>query len=69
MADNLMDGLLSEMNRVREIVKEYNAQPKNAGRLATLFMQLAIEKADESIKVNNVVKMLQCYSKLKEYEL
>jgi hypothetical protein len=69
MAENLMDGLFYEMNRVREIIKEYDAQPKNAGRLATLFMQMDIEKAEESIKVNNVVKMLQCYSKLKEYEL
>ena len=69
MSENLMDGLFSEMNRVREIVKEYDELPKNAGALASGFMRLDIQNAENSIKENDVIKMLQCYSKLKDYEL
>lgn len=69
MAQNLMDGLFSEMNRVRVIVKEYDALPKNAGALASGFMRLDIQNAENSIKENDVIEMLKCYSKLKEYEL
>ena len=69
MSENLMDGLFSEMNRVRKIVKEYDALPKNAGALASGFMRLDIQNAENSIKENDVIKMMVCYSKLKEYEL
>ncbi len=68
MAENLMDGLLSEMNRVRELIKEYEHPALNgAGRFASAFMKIDIQNAETSIKENDVVKMLQAYSKLKEY--
>ena len=69
MAENLMDGLFSEMNRVREIEKEYDALPGNAGAFASYMMKVDINEAEKSIKENDVIKMLQCYTKLKEYEL
>lgn len=69
MSENLMDGIFSEMNRVREIVKEYDALPNNAGAFASYMMKVDINEAEKSIKENDVIKMLQCYSKLKEYEL
>ena len=67
--ENLMDGLFSEMNRVREVIKEYEHPALNgAGRFAAAFMKIDIEKAEQSIKNNDVIEMLQCYTKLKEYE-
>ena len=67
---NLMDGLFSEMNRVREVIKEYEHPDLNgAGKIAATFMKIDIAAAEASIKENDVVKMLQAYTKLKEYEL
>jgi len=64
-----MDGLFSEMNRVREIVKEYEHPALNgAGAFAAHFMKTDIANAEKSIRDNDVIAMLQCYSKLKEYE-
>lgn len=68
-ATNLMDGLFSEMNRVREIITEYEHPAlEGAGALAAMFMKQDIASAENSIKENDVIKMLQAYSKLKEYE-
>jgi len=67
--ENLMDGLFSEMNRVRELIKEYEHPALNgSGRFAAAFMKMEIENAELSIKENDVIKMLQAYTKLKEYE-
>lgn len=66
---NLMDGLLSEMNRVREIIKEYEMpELKGAGIFAATMMKQSIAKAENSIRSNDVIKMLRAYSELKEYE-
>ena len=70
MADNLMDGLFSEMNRVREVIKEYEHPALNgAGNLAAAIMKIDIQQAEKAIKDNDVIAMLQAYSKLKEIEL
>jgi hypothetical protein len=69
MEEKIMDRLLSEINRVKEIVKEYNSIPDNVGRLDSLFMQIDIETAEISIKENDLIKMLECYLKLTQYEL
>ncbi len=70
MAENLMDGLFSEMNRVREIIKEYeHPMLKGAGFIASSMMKIDIQKAEQSIKDNDVIQMMVCYTKLKEYEL
>lgn len=67
---NLMDGLLSEMNRVREIIKEYEVpELEGAGAIAAAFMKGAIKYAEQSISEGNTIKMMVAYEKLKEYEL
>lgn len=69
MSENLMDGLFSEMNRVREIVKEYDSLPNNAGAFGSALMRLSIQNAENAIKDNDVIQMLVAYEKLKEHEL
>lgn len=69
MSENLMDGLFSEMNRVREIIKEYEALPNNAGLFASISMKHDISMAENSIKENDVIKMMFSYNELKKYEL
>lgn len=65
-----MDGLLSEMNRVREIIKEYEMPELNgAGVFAATLMKNDIKSAENSLKENDVIKMLQAYEALKQWEL
>lgn len=69
MAENLMDGILSEMNRVRDIIKEYEHPALNgAGNLAAALMKVDIKNAERAISSANVIDMLVAYEKLKEYE-
>ena len=62
--ENLMDGLLLEMNRARELKKEYDSIP--SGKLASMLIQLDIDKAEQSIKDNDVVEMVIALKFLKE---
>ena len=66
---NLIEGIQSECNRVREIIKEYEELPKNAGMFAASMMKADIKEAENIIATGDVVQMLKVYQKLKEYEL
>jgi len=66
---NLMDGLFEEMNRVRGIIKEYEALPQGAGVPASMMMKASIQNAESAIKAGDIVAMLVAYGDLKEYEL
>ena len=65
---NLIEGLLSEMDRVREIVKEYESLPSNAGILAASFMKLDIKRAETCMANGDTIEMMLVYEKLKEYQ-
>ncbi len=68
--ENLMQGLHSQMNRVREIIKEYeDPMLKGAGLLAASFMKQSIKKAELAIENNDVIEMLKAYKDLEKYEL
>ena len=65
---NLMDGLFEEMNRVRELIKEYEHPMMNgAGFFGAALMKVSIQKAERSIKENDVVEMLCAYKQLKSH--
>lgn len=66
---NLIEGLQQEMNSVREIIKEYDSLPLNAGTLASSFMKASISMAEKAIANNDIVAMAKAYADLKEYEL
>ena len=63
---NLMEGLLEEMNRVRETIAEYKSLPKNAGMIGAALMEIDIKNAERAIVENDVVKMLIAYQNLKK---
>lgn len=67
MAESLMDGLFNEMNRCREGLKLYESIPE--GALGAIMIKRSIAKAEQSIKENDVVKMLIAYQDLKEIEV
>lgn len=64
---NLMDGLLSEILRVKEIQVEYKAIGP-PGMFASALMEISLKKAQEAIAENDVIQMLSAYKDLKEYE-
>lgn len=61
---NLMEGLINEMNRCRELLKEYEAIPE--GVFGAAMIKQDIKNAEEAITENDVVKMLTAYQALKE---
>lgn len=63
---NLMEGLLSEMNRAREIKKLYDEIP--LGAFGSAMIVATIKEAEEAIASGDVVAMLKCYAELKEIE-
>lgn len=64
--ENLMDGLLRQMNRAREIKKLYDEIPE--GRFGSMMIQQMITHAEKSISSGDVVEMLYSYSELKEIQ-
>jgi len=61
-----MDGLLKEMNRVRELILEYEALPGGVGFISSSIMKISITMAEKSIIENDVVKMVVAYEDLKK---
>jgi hypothetical protein len=48
MAENLMDGVFSEMTRVRELIKQYeNPELKGAGMFAAVLMKQSIANTEQ----------------------
>jgi len=66
---NLIEGLQSEMNRVREIIKEYDSIPNNAGAFAIYLMKDSIRNAEDCIAKGDTVGMIHSCNDLKQYEL
>lgn len=62
--DNLMDGLLKELNRCRELKLMYDEIP--TGKFGSIMIQRAIDGGEKAIAENDVVKMLASYKELKE---
>ena len=64
---NLMDGLLSQMDRCRELLTEYEAIG-SSGQFGAMFIRQSLDEAKKSISENDVIKMLQAYEKLKGHK-
>jgi hypothetical protein len=62
---NLMDGLIDELNRNRELLKQYEAIGP-AGMFGAHFIKQAIKDGEDSIRSGDVVQMLRAYSELKD---
>lgn len=66
---NLVDGLFEQMDRVRELITQYEDPLLNgAGKFAAAMMRAEIKAAEEAIKYTDTVKMIQLYQSLKEYK-
>lgn len=67
--ENLMEGLLSEIERVSGIRQTYQMpELQGTGELAAHLMRLDIAMAKKAIADENIVDMISMYNKLKEWE-
>lgn len=65
---NLIEGLLSEIDRVTEIKNEYDAIP--GGRFAASLMELDIKRAKEAIGGHaDITEIIEILNDLKGYTL
>lgn len=65
-SQNLMEGLLYQMNRAREIKKMYDEIPQ--GKFGSIMIQQSIDRAEKSISDNDVIAMLAAFKDLQEIE-
>lgn len=65
---NLMDGLIQEMNRVRELITQYDRLPNGVGVFGSTTMKQFIKEAEESMVTGNIVQMVLAYDNLKSCE-
>ncbi len=61
---NLIEGLQKEMNRCRELKKEYEKIP--TGNFGATMIQVDINNGERAIASGDVVEMLKAYKDLQE---
>ena len=65
---NLMEGLLEQRDRVRDLVKIYEELPGGVGIFGAAIMKQNLKLTDEAITTGDVVKMARAYEELKGHE-
>lgn len=63
---NLIESVHKEMDRCRELKKEYDLIP--TGFIGSAAIQQTIKMAEKAIEEDNVVKLLVAYEELKKIE-
>lgn len=63
--ENLMSGVIDQMNRCRKLVQEYeNIGP--VGIFGATMIKATIQAAENAIKTGDIVAMVESYQLLKE---
>lgn len=65
---NLMEALLEEISRVKEMIELYKSLPGKAGILASRLMELDVKKAEEAISSGELIDMIRIFEALKKYQ-
>ena len=63
---NLMEGLIEECNRNRELKKVYDEIP--TGAMGAALIQADIDRAEKAMGTGDVVEMLEIYNTMKSNE-
>ena len=67
--ESLGEALPKEQARVRELILQYrDPMLGGAGNFAAALMEADLKTTDMAVMSGDVVLMLQCYEKLKEWE-
>lgn len=62
---NLVEGLLEQMNRCRELLKVYAKLPEGAGMFAKMMIEREIKTAEDALGSGDTVAMMKAYATLK----
>ena len=65
---NLMDGLMDELNRNRELLTQYKTITGSGGFFGASFIERDFKAAEEAIKNMDTIEMIRVYKKLKDNE-
>lgn len=63
--ETLADALPKEIERVSEMIAEYEAAPM--GFIAAGLMRADIQRAHKAMMENDIIEMISAYNDLKEY--
>ncbi len=64
----LMDAILSEISRVKDILNRYEKTPRRPGKfLGTYYIKLSIADAEQAIAQGDAQKILMAYRALMEW--
>jgi hypothetical protein len=66
--ENLIQGLLREIDRVEESARTYDSLPGGVGALGAALMRNSITIARAAIAGGDVIAMLRAYADLQGYE-
>jgi len=67
MTENLIDGLLAEIERNLKILEIYKGIP--AGSLAAHFIRQEVDNAKQAISSGDTIAMIKCFKILQENKL
>lgn len=65
---NLIEGLMDEMNRNRELIKVYESLDGGVGAFGAAMMKQDVAEAERAISTGDIIAELQVYEKLKSNE-
>lgn len=68
MGENLLEALVSEIERVAVVRQEYLDLPNNAGQLGAAFMRASLDAAKTAIGNNDLGGMVAALKDLREVE-
>ena len=63
MTENLIEGLLEEIERNKELLEAYRSIP--LGEFGAMMIEKDIKDAEEGIQNNDITRMLRTYKTLK----
>ena len=62
--NNIIDGILAEIDRVRELITEYESLPGGAGAFGAMMMKQSIERGKRAISSGDAIEALRAYADL-----
>ena len=65
MTKFLTEGLLSEMNRAKDLIATYQGLPDGSGLTKANRIKKNIQDAEKAISEGDILEMLICFKKLK----
>lgn len=68
MAENIIEGVQRQCNRVRDLIPQYESLPNGAGSIAVALMRASIQLAEQAIASGDVTQMIGAYRDLEGYE-